>query len=253
MKQKLKNGGTVFGTWSVLSSNEAMMVMSSAGLDFIIIDLEHPPTSMQNAQNQVFSMHGTQCTPIIRLGEHSEPTILRALETGVQSIMLSHVSTAEEAENIVRSSKYFPNGERGLSPFTLHHGYSDVNMAEKLISANEQQFNGVLVEGEEGIGNLEEIVKVEGIDMVYIGVYDVSQTLGIPGDLTHPKVKKLLKDCAVLAEENNKVAGSVARDNNYISMMLDLGYRFISFRNDSFVLRQGLEDAKHHYNGKLNR
>lgn len=248
LKEKLKEGGSVFGTWSILGSNEGMMAMASAGIDFVIIDLEHPPTSFQTAQNQVFTLLGTDCTPIIRLGENDELTTLRALETGVQSIMVSHVSTVEEAERMVNSSKYFPEGVRGLSPFTVHHGYSDEDMAAKLVRANEQQFNGVLVEGDKGIENLEKIVKVDHIDMIYIGVYDISQTLGIPGELSHPKVKKLLKDCVILAEENNKAAGSVAIDDDYISMMLEMGFRFISYRNDSFVLRQGLEDAKYYFN-----
>lgn len=244
LKQKLNEGGIVFGTWSVLSSPEAMMVMQSAGLDFVIIDLEHPSTSLQNAQNQVLSLLGTSCTPIIRLGENSDPLILRALETGVQSIMISHVSTVDEAESIVNSSKYYPTGERGLSPFTVHHGYSDENMATKLIRANEQQFNGVLVEGQEGINNLEKIANIDGIDMIYIGVYDISQALGVPGELNHPKVKKLLKECVKITEGNGIVAGSVARDKEYLSMMIDLGFRFISYKNDSFVLREGLETSR---------
>jgi len=241
IKQKLISGDRVFGTWSILGSTEAMMVMSSAGLDFIIIDMEHPPTTFETAQNQVFSTIGSNCTPILRLGDGSESHILRALELGSQSIMISHVSTVDEAEKIVNAAKYFPLGKRGLSPFTVHHGYSDKNLKDKLITANDQLFIGVLVEGESGINNLENIARVDGIDMIYIGIYDISQALGIPGDLSHPKVKKLLKDCVAISEKNGKAAGSVARDKDYLSMMIDVGFRFISYRNDSFVLREGLE------------
>jgi 4-hydroxy-2-oxoheptanedioate aldolase len=244
IKQKLNSGSTVFGTWSILGSTEAMMVMNSAKLDFIIIDMEHPPTNFETAQNQVFSIYGSNCTPILRLGDSSDADILRALELGSQSIMISHVSTVDEAEQIVNAAKYFPLGERGLSPFTVHHGYSDKNLKDKLIEANDQLFIGVLVEGELGINNLEEIARVDGIDMIYIGIYDISQVLGIPGDLTHKKVKKLLRDCVSVSEKNNKVAGSVARDKDYLSMMIDIGFRFISYKNDSFVLREGLEIAQ---------
>jgi len=244
LKQKLKNGGSAFGTWSILSSIEAAMVMRSSGLDFVIFDLEHPPTSLQYAQSQVFSLLGTKCTPILRLGKNSEPDTLRAVETGVQSIMVSHVSSAEEAARVVRSAKYYPDGDRGLSPFTVHHGYSDENMSSKLVAANEEQFIGVLVEGEEGIANLEEIVRVDGIDMIYVGIYDVSQSLGIPGDLMNPRVIKLLRDCVTLTEEADKIAGSVAVSKEYLSLMVDLKFRFVSYKNDSFVLREGLEKAK---------
>ncbi|MBN4056225.1 hypothetical protein JYT20_00730 [Rhodothermus sp. AH-315-K08] len=244
LKAALASGEAVFGTWSVLSSLEATMVAASADLDFLIVDLEHPPTSLQYAQSQVLALQGTSCTPILRLGENSAPATLRALETGVQSIMVSHVSTAEEAAALVSASKYHPRGQRGLSPFTAHHGYSDENMAEKLIRANEEQFIGVLVEGEEGVANLEAICRVDSVDMIYIGVYDISQALGVPGDLSHPRVTSLLRDAVQLAEENGKAAGSVARDREYLNLMLSMGFRFISYRNDSFVLREGLSEAQ---------
>ena len=247
IKQKLNSGSSVFGTWSILGSTEAMMVMNSAEVDFIIIDMEHPPTNFETAQNQVFSNYGSNCTPILRLGNSSDADILRALELGSQSIMISHVSTVDEAEQIVNSAKYFPLGERGLSPFTVHHGYSDENLKDKLIEANDQLFIGVLVEGELGINNLEDIARVDGIDMIYVGIYDISQALGIPGDLTHKKVKKLLIDCAKICNENDKSAGSVAPDKDYLNMMIEFGFRFISYRNDSFILRDGLQKAKTWY------
>ncbi len=247
LKEKLNSGGSVFGTWSILSSIEGMMVMSSAGLDFIIIDLEHPPTSFQMAQNQVFSMIGTECTPIIRLGENNGLSTLRALETGVQSIMISHISSLSEVEKLVKAAKYYPLGERGLSPFTVHHQYSDNDMAKKLIYANEQQFIGVLVEGESGLNELEGIAKVDEIDMIYLGIYDISQALGVPGDLYNNKVKNFLKDCAKICNENGKSAGTVAPDKDYLNMIIEFGFRFISYRNDSFVLRDGLEKAKTRY------
>ncbi len=251
LKEKLKNGASVFGTWSILGSNEAIMVMYSAGLDFIIIDLEHPPTTYETAQNHVFSMVGTNCTPIIRLGENNELSTLRALETGVQSIMISHISSVAEAEKLVMSSKYYPKGQRGLSPFTLHHQYSDKDLASKLIDANEQQFIGVLIEGEDGLNDLENIAKIDEIDMIYLGIYDVSQALGVPGDVSNDKVIKLLKDCVKISDENGKTAGSVAPDKNYLSTLINSGFRFISYRNDSFVLGDGLKKAKNHYSNTI--
>jgi len=243
IKKRLKEGDKVFGTWSILSSPEAMSVMSAAGLDFIIIDMEHTPTSFETAQHQVFSTIQTTCTPIIRLGDKSESNILRALDLGTQSIMLSHVSSGEEARQIVRHSKYFPEGERGLSPFTIHHGYTDSNLRESMIQVNEQLFIGVLVEGEKGLENFKDIAAVDGIDMLYLGVYDITQSLGIPGDVFNPEVIKVLRKCVQISQDYGKAVGSVARDKEYLDLMLELGFSFVSYRNDSFVLREGLEEA----------
>jgi len=247
IKSKLKSGQHVFGTWSMLSSPAVMNVIGQAGLDFIIIDMEHGPMSFETAERQIYATESAGCTPIIRLGDGSEPNIVRTLDIGVQGLMVSHVSTADEARRIVQATKYYPVGERGLSPFTRNHGYSDANLATKLRLANEQMFVGVLVEGEEGIGNLNEIAAVPGLDLVYLGVYDISQSVGAPGELNHPKVIKMVRECVQVVEAQGVAAGSVAPDKAYLELLFEAGFRFLSYRADSPVLREGFETARHWY------
>lgn len=247
LKSKLKAGERVFGTWSMLSSPIVMDVISTAGMDFVIIDMEHGATSFETAQNQIFATRSPACTPIVRLGEGSEATILRALEIGTQGLMVSHIATAQEAQEVVKAAKYYPEGERGLSPFTRNHDYSDENLPAKLRFANEQMFLGVLVEGEEGIKNLEQIANVPGLDMVYLGLYDLSQAVGVPGELNHPKVLKLVKECVKIIESKGLAAGSVARDRDYIKILFEAGFRFISYRVDCAILRDGLAAARRWY------
>lgn len=248
LKAKLKAGKNVFGTWSMLSSPSVMNVMAQSGLDFIIIDMEHGPTSFETAEAQLFATESAGCTPIIRLGEGSDPTILRSLEIGTQSLMVSHVSTVAEAERIVRACRYFPEGDRGISPFTRNHGYSDENFKQKTRQANEQMFVGVLIEGEEGINNLASIAAVKGLDMVYLGLYDISQSVGTPGDLLNPKVIKLVKECVKIIGSTGCIAGSVARDREYLSLLMESGFRFLAYRVDSAIIRDGFEAARGWFN-----
>src|SRR3990167_8452464 len=145
LKDKLKKGESVFGSWSMLASPSVMNVMGTVGLDFIIVDMEHGPMSFEMAENQIYAAEAAGCTPIIRLGEVDELAILRSLEIGAQALLVSHVETAEKARQVVSAAKYFPEGKRGLSPFTRRHGYSDVNLPAKLRAANEALFIGVLV------------------------------------------------------------------------------------------------------------
>lgn len=224
-----------------------MNVIGQAGLDFAIIDMEHGPMSFETAEQQIYATESAGSTPIVRLGEGKEPDILHALEIGAQSLLVSHVSTADEARRIIRAALYHPEGDRGLSPFTRNHGYSDLNLAPKLRYANEQMFIGVLVEGEEGLNNLEEIVKVPGLDMIYLGVYDISMSVGAAGDIEHPKVVKTVRECVRTIEAHNLVAGSVARDRDYLQLLYEAGFRFLSYRVDCAVLRDGFETARHWY------
>lgn len=243
IKQTLKSGGRVFGTWSMLSSPTVLNVIGTTGLDFVIVDLEHGPTTFETAENQLYAAEAGGIEPIIRLAEDHAPHVLHALEIGAQSILISQVATAAQTERIVKSCKYFPDGNRGLSPFTRNHGYSDRDLPAKLQHANEQMFVGVLVEGEEGIRNIPEIAKVPGLDMIYLGVYDLSQACGVPGDLMNPKVVRIMRDYVKLIEDCGLAAGSVARDREYMELLLDAGFRFVSYRVDCAILKDGLESA----------
>jgi 4-hydroxy-2-oxoheptanedioate aldolase len=253
LKAKLKTGERVFGTWSMLGSPAVMNAIGHAGVDFIIIDMEHGPMSFETVEAQLYAAESAGCTPIVRLGEANEQAILHVLEIGAQSLMVSHVSTPEEASLIVKSTRYYPEGERGLSPFTRNHGYSDVDLGPKLLQANVQMFVGVLVEGKEGLDNLEQICLVTGLDMVYLGVYDISQALGVPGEVNNPKVVKVVRDCVQMIVSKGLVAGSVARDKDYLRLLYDAGFKFIAYRVDCAILREGFETARNWYQELLSK
>lgn len=244
LKEKLNSGKTVFGTWSALGSPPVLNCIAQSGVDFIITDMEHGTVSLETAEAQLYYTEIEDCTLIIRLGEVDELAILHALDLGAKAIMVSHVSTKEDAIRVVNATKYKPEGDRGLSPFTRNHSYSDDNIREKMAYANTQIFVGILVEGEEGIKNLEEICETPGLDMVYLGIYDISQAVGEPGDVQHPKVKKVLKECVDTINKKGLIAGSVARNPDYMKLLIDTGFRFISYRNDTSVVYDSFLNAR---------
>lgn len=243
LKAAFKEGKTVFGTWSMMSSMVAINVIAHSGVDFVIIDLEHGPTSFETVESQLYAAESAGCTPIVRLGCGNEADLLHAMEIGCQSIMVSHVSTPEEAQKIVKACKYPPEGKRGLSPFTRNHGYSDIDLSHKMQRANEEMFVGVLVEGQTGMQNLEKICSTPGLDMVYLGIYDLSSVMGVPGQLTHPKVMDAIQTCVALIRSKGLVAGSVAPNRDYLRMLYDAGFLFISYRADSTILSEGIKMA----------
>ena len=247
LKNKLEAGKRVFGTWSMLGSASVIDTIGHTNLDFVITDMEHGPMSYETVEKQLYAAECNGMSLIVRLGDGNESSILHALEIGAQSIMVSHVSSPEEARRIVSRCLYQPAGDRGLSPFTRNHGYSDLDLAAKLHHANEQMFIGVLVEGKQGLDNLEMICDIPELDMVYLGIYDLSQSVGVSGDVTHPKVINLVKDCVRVIEANGKVAGSVARDQEYIKLLFDAGFRFISYRCDSAVVKDSFTEAQTWY------
>ncbi len=244
LKAALGAGERVFGTWSMISSPVVANILATGGADFVIIDLEHGPMSLETVETELYAIESLECSPVVRLPNSADEDILRALEIGTRSIMMSHVSSAAEAERFVSACRYQPQGTRGLSPFTRIHGYSEADLAIKLAQANEELLVGVLVEGQRAIENLEAIANTPGVDLVYMGVYDLSMAAGLPGEVDHPHVLELMRRSAEVIESAGIAAGSVARDGAYLELLANAGFRFLSYRNDATLLRDAISTAR---------
>ena len=242
LKKKLKDGEEVIGTWSSLSSPNVVNVLGTTDLDFVVIDMEHGSMSYETAENMVRAAESSDISPIIRVGDDDEQTILRALECDAQSILVPHVRSAMQAERVSRSCRYFPEGNRGLSPYTRVHNFSHEGIDESLKHTNQEILVGILVEGEEGLRNLEEIVTVDGIDLIYLGLFDICQSVGLPGQLNHPTVLEEIARCQKLIEENGIAAGSMSIDIEYIKMLRNHNYQFIAYLNDAAAIKKHFQD-----------
>jgi len=238
LKQKLKDGQTLIGTWSSLSSPNVINVLGTTGLDFVVIDMEHGSMSFETAENMVRAAEASDISPIIRTWDTDGQTLLRSLETGVQSIMVPHVKSAADADSIAKACKYFPEGNRGLSPYTRVHEFSHEGIEKSLIKTNQETMVGILVEGKEGLANLEDIAKVKGIDLIYLGLFDICQSVGLPGQLNHPDVLAEVERCQKIIKSNDIAPGSMATDIDYVKMLKEKKYQFIAYLNDAVALKQ---------------
>lgn len=243
LRERLREGETVYGTWCMLPSSFVIDAVASSGLDFVIIDMEHGAMSFQTAEEMVRAAEANGCHAVLRTDGGSEKTILHALEVGAEAVLVPHVSTPEEAERIVKAARYFPDGDRGLSPYTRSHGYSHVGLEESLARANERVVTGVLLEGQEALDNLDAILEVEGLDIVYLGVYDICQVMGIPGQLDHPDLIETLESCASRIRSKNVAAGSFARDIQMVKLFKRVGFQFIGYMCDAAALVEYFKDA----------
>ena len=219
LKNKIKNGDTLIGTWSSLSSANVINVLGTTKLDFVVIDMEHGSMSLETAEDMVRSAEASNISPVIRTWDDNSQTILRCLETGVKSLMVPHVKTALQAENVVKACRYFPEGNRGLSPYTRNHCYDHNDIEISLKRANEDTFVGILVEGKEGLENLEEISSVDGIDLIYLGLFDICQSVGLPGQLDNKKVIKEIDRCCEIITSHSIAAGAMSTNIDYIRML----------------------------------
>lgn len=247
IKDRLKKGDTIFGTWNIIASPSLVEAIGYSGLDFVVIDAEHGPVNMETAENLIRAAEVTGMAPIIRV-PHNEPhLILRALDIGAHGVQVPHISTRKEAESAVESSKYHPVGKRGLSPFTRAGKYG-TEMEGHTTRSNENTMVIVNIEGTAGVKNLIEITDVPGIDVIFIGPYDLSQSLGMPGQVTASEVIDLINSSAKIAKEKGLVCGSFAKDLGYLEILIECGIRYITYMVDTSVVSQSYGLMKKTFN-----
>jgi len=236
LKEALGKGKNVFGPFMKFTDPAAVEIMGFAGFNFVIIDAEHGPISMQSAQNMIRAAETVNITPVIRVSDNDEPLILRALDIGAQGIEIPQINSKSQAIKAVKSVKYAPQGERGVCRYVRAANYSSLDKFKYFQSANEETMIIAHIEGVEGINNLDEILSVPGIDVIFIGPYDLSQSLGMPGQVSHSLVVKKMKEVVIKCRENDIAVGTFADDIQTAKKWISLGIQYMSFSVDVGIL-----------------
>lgn len=234
LKTKLYSGKTVIGTWCALPSPEFINVLAKAGMDFVIIDMEHGAMDYELAGKMVIAAEVEGCSPLIRVPMNNESTILRALEVAPEGIIVPHVDSAKERKNVINAVKFPPIGNRSLNPFVRAGGYhSRLNFTEE---ENKRTLSGILVESLAAIKNIESIVDDENLDIVYMGSYDISAALGCPGDTRNPKVLATLRKLAKVITKKKKIAGCLFHTKEDLEFFKEIGATFLCYKVDTGIV-----------------
>lgn len=236
LKDKLSSGDPVIGTWSIIPSIISTDVIASAGLDFIIIDSEHGPINFETAQNMAMACESRGVSPVMRVGKIDEADILKALDIGVHAIQIPNINTKDDVVRVIEYSKYPPIGNRGFSPFTRAGNYVQKNAHSLPEAANNNTLVAINVEGREAIDNIDEILGLVSLDIVFIGLFDLSKALGIPGETNNPKVLELLKNLTLKISKAGKWPGTIATSRAKIPEFLAMGLKYIVYLADCEIL-----------------
>ena len=238
LKVKLSKGEPVLGTWNTLASPLVTEVFAQSGLDFQIIDLEHGPFILDKLNLHVSACENSpSCSPLVRIPSNEDWMSLQVLDQGAHGVVVPHISNRKAAEKLAKSIKYYPFGERGFTPFSKAGGFNNNNTSDYLKNANESVLSVVIIESEEGLKNLDEILDVEGIDVVYFGAFDLSQVLGCPGEVKNKKVIRAIQRGVEIVNTKGKCAGGfVPQSKDDVKWLLDMGMRFITYQVDSSII-----------------
>ena len=231
LKRKLQRGEVVLGPFMNCAYPAFIEICGHAGFDYAIIDMEHGPLNTLVAEDLCRAADGVGLAPIVRVRKNDAPQIQRALDIGSAGVQVPQIETKEDAEATVRGAKYRPHGSRGLSFYTRAGVYTaeGTQITDKM---NEESMIVVHVEGVRGAENLEEIVGVAHIDVIFLGPYDLSQSLGIPGQVRDPRVMDLMTKCVGTIRKSGKAVGTFADNPEIAKGWIDAGAQYISLGVD---------------------
>ena len=187
-KAKLKAGETIFGCFVRYPDASLVEVMGFQPWDFLVFDGEHGVLEPRDCENMVHAAELRGVTPIVRVPTNLPPQILRLMDTGAHGLHVPWVNSAAEAEAAVRSVKYHPRGQRGLAGVRAADYGQAGSLADYTRQSNAETLVVVHIETAEAVTGAAEIAAVDGVDVVFIGPTDLSQSLGVPGQPQHPTV-----------------------------------------------------------------
>ena len=206
-KEKLNSGETVFGCFLRYPSAALVEVMGYQDWDFIVFDGEHGMVDPRDCENMVRAAELQDVTPIVRVTTNSPPVILRYMDTGAQGLHVPWVNSRPEAEQAVQFVKYEPLGIRGLASVRAADYGQAIPFGEYVTQANAETLTVIHIETAEAVKQLPEILKVEGLDVIFIGPTDLSHSLGVPGQADHPTVKTAMEQITEAVSKTSVALG----------------------------------------------
>lgn len=236
VRQKLRNGDFSIGSWIQIPHGSVAEILSSCGYDWIAVDMEHGAISHHQLPDLMRAIELGGVLPLARIAEGSEKDCKHALDAGAGGLIVPMVETAEFLSKIVEASCWPPNGSRGV-------GFSRANLFGKYFvdySAYEGQSPLIvgMVESVKAVENFDEIARVDGLDAIFVGPYDLSASLGCPGDFSASVFIDCLSELVIRSNEKNIPIGIhvVKPDQEELEARVNEGFRFIAYGIDAVNL-----------------
>lgn len=241
-KKKLLADEELIGMFLNLPNPIMMEIMLKAGFDFTIIDAEHAPFNPETIDQCTRTGDYCGLEPIIRVHDNAPIYIQRAMDLLPAAILVPQVSSREDAEHAVQAAYFPPKGSRGLSPNIRFAGYGADNTPDLTHLANENACIICQVEGVEGLQNLDKILSVEDVDAIFIGPYDLSTSMGLPGKLDHPKFEEKMKEIVSRARASGKTVGTYCQNLEMAKKWRGAGIRYLTVGVDTAIIYAAFHD-----------
>jgi 4-hydroxy-2-oxoheptanedioate aldolase len=236
LRRSLAEGRPAVGYLITTPSVQIMQALARTGVDWLMLDTEHAPVGIESVAAMVAATAGTPVTPIVRVPAARPELVKLVLDCGALGVVFPQIASRQEAETAVQAVRYAPAGQRGYGPTyaALRWGLSNLDY---LRSANDAVLNVVLIESPAAVDALDDILTVDGLDVVAVARGDLSQSLGVAGEFDHPRLREVVARAEAKILAHGKVAlGGIAFSPEDARAMIARGHRFVVLGSDAGLI-----------------
>lgn len=244
VKRALQRGETVFGTMlQEVRTPCIAQVLASAGLDFLMMDLEHGAFGLETVADVAQTARLAGIVPLVRVPDYHYPWLARPLDAGVMGLMVPRIESRTQVEAVVDCIKYPPVGRRGCAVTGRQTEFGGAPVQEWLSWANAETLLIAQIEEKAAVDDIDGILSVAGVDVALIGPNDLSISLGVPGQTSHPLMQAAMEKVVETAARHGVASGLHIRDLAALKVWQAKGMRFLMYSNEVGMLRQAAEQA----------
>ena len=244
LKEMSRHGRLKVGTFVVEFSTPGIgQILKAAGCEYVLLDMEHSGFGFDTLKQALRYMQAGDMPAIVRVPSREYHHAARAMDMGAEGIMLPMVGSAKVAKELLGYVKYAPQGERGVALQIAHDGYAPGDTAKKLRDANRRCTFVALIETAEGVENADEIAAIDDVDLLWIGHFDLSVSMGIAGQFDHPDFTAAVARIAKAAHRNNKSLGRLVPNVETGAALFADGFDFICYSGDVWLLQQAMREG----------
>lgn len=229
-KARLHEPEPQIGSWLMSASPLVTEAMGCAGFDFLVVDMEHCPIDLPQALSLLQVLAGTSTPPVLRVPWNDAVVVKRVLDAGAQTIMFPFIQTVEEAQQAVASTRYPPQGIRGVAGMNRAGRFGTID--DYVHKAASELCIILQLETPSAVALLPDIAALEGVDAVFIGPADLSANMGLLGKINDAKVQEALSAGAKAARQCDKPCGIIGQDIVTVQKYLDMGFTFVAMGSD---------------------
>jgi 2-dehydro-3-deoxyglucarate aldolase len=236
LKNKLKNNQLTIGSWITIGNSSVVEVMATAGFEWLCIDMEHTSIDLATAKMLITVIQANDMKALVRVSKNEEVAIKKVMDMGADGVIIPMVKTKEDAQMAIDFVKYPPIGKRGVGLYRAQNYGTSFEKYKKWVE--EESIVIAQIEHIEAVENIEDILQIDGIDGTIVGPYDLSGSMGFPGDYDRTDVKVAIKKVETACKKYNKPYGFHVIESDPIKLQsrIDEGCTFLAYSLDFFFL-----------------